>query len=209
MNRSTLFFGLFSVAFGATAAVPPPKEAFDAVGWPASLKEAPSESLTLGTFVIQFEKTTLAQVMSEASIGTIAHQGDAGGSEYWLCYSQPSAGVRIWIISNSEMGGNEHAVTGVVAEQLKTVRSSKDCPALPVQLQPPSLANQLWLGTMDLEIQSVLGMPSHQAGAWRTFDFQGTKKGKCEGGYDVYNWLWTRSDKGRVNRIEAGQITSC
>ena len=94
------------------------------------------------------------------------------------------------------MGGDEHAVTGVVAEQLKTVRSSKDCPALPVQLQPPSLANQLWLGTMDLEIQSVLGMPSHQAGAWRTFDVHGRKQGKCEGGYDIYNWLWTRSNCG-------------
>jgi len=209
MNRSSLFFGSFSIVFSATAAVPPPEGAFDAIEWPASLQEAPSKSATLGAFVIQFENTTLAQVLSEASIGTIAHQGDAGDSVYWLCYTQPGAGVRIWIISNGEMGGDRHSVTGVAAEQFKTAQPSTDCPALPVQLRPVSLANRLWLGSTDVEIQRVLGTPSHQAGAWRTFDFQGKRQGKCEGGYDVYNWLWTRSDKGRVNRIDAGQITSC
>lgn len=209
MKRSLLFFGFFGIAFSATAAVPPPEGAFDAIVWPASLKAAPSESATLGEFVIQFEKTTLAQVMSEASIGIIAHRGDAGGSVYWLCYSQPNVGVRIWVISSGEMGGDRHSVTRVVAEQFKTAQPSTDCPELPVQLQPLSLANHLWLGSMDVDIQRVLGMPSHQDGAWRTFDFQGKTKGKCEGGYDVYNWLWTRSDKGRVNRIDAGKITSC
>lgn len=209
MKRTTLFFGSFSIVFSATAAVPPPEGAFDATEWPASLKEAASKSATLGAFVIQFEKTTLAQVMSEASIGTIAQRGDAGGSVYWLCYSQPDAGVRIWIISSGEMGGDNHSVTGVVAEQLNAAQASTDCPALPVQLRPVSFANHLWLGSTDVEVQRVLGMPSHQDGPWRTFDFQGKTTGKCEGGYDVYNWLWTRSDEGRVNRIDAGQVTSC
>jgi hypothetical protein len=209
MKRSSLFFVSFSIAFSATAAVPPPEGAFDTIVWPASLKAAPSKSATLGAFVIQFEKTTLAQVVTEASIGTIAHRGDAGGSVYWLCYSQPSVGARIWIISNGEMGDDRHSVTGVVGEQLKTAQPSTDCPELPVQLRPVSFANHLWLGSTDVDIQRVLGVPSHQEGAWRTFDFQGKKKGKCEGGYDVYNWLWTRSDKGRVSRIDAGQVTSC
>jgi len=209
MIRSSLFFGSFSIAFIATAAVPPPRGAFDAVEWPASLKEAPSTSATFGAFVIQFENTTLAQVMNEASIGTIAHQGDAGDSVYWLCYTQPGVGVRIWIISNGEMGGDRHVVTSVVAEQLKTAQSSTNCPALPAQLRPVSLANHLWLGSTDVDIQRVFGMPSHQDGTWRTYDFQGKRQGKCEGGYDVYNWLWTRSDKGRVTRIDAGQVTSC
>lgn len=209
MNRSSLFFGSFSIACSATAAVPPPMGPFDVIEWPATLKEAPSQGATLGAFVIQFEKTTLAQVMSEASVGTLAHRGDAGASVYWLCFSQPSVGVRIWIISNAEMGGDSHYVTSVVAEKLKTARPSSDCPALPAQLHPVSFANHLWPGSTDIDIQRVLGMPSHQNGAWRTFDFQGRKQGKCEGGYDVYNWLWTRSDNGRINRIDAGQTTSC
>lgn len=37
--------------------------AFDVIEWPATLKEAPSQSATLGAFVIQFEKTTLAQTV--------------------------------------------------------------------------------------------------------------------------------------------------
>ncbi|MHC8345001.1 hypothetical protein [Pseudomonas sp. RT6P73] len=209
MKRASLFFGSFCIAFSATAAIPPPSGAFDAIQWPASLKKAPSKSATFGAFVIEFEKTTLAQVMSKASVGTIEHRGDAGDSVYWLCYSQPNAGARIWIISNGEMGGDSHAVTGVIAEQFKSARASIDCPALPVKLQPLSLANHLWLGSTDVAIQNMLGMPSHQAGAWRTFDFQGKEQCKCEGGYDVSNWLRTRSDKGRVNRIDAGQVTSC
>ncbi|WP_219097693.1 hypothetical protein [Pseudomonas sp. UMAB-40] len=209
MKRASLFFGAFSITFSAIAAVPPPSGAFDAIEWPASLRKAPSRSATFGELVIQFEKTTLAQVMSEASVGTIAHQGDAGDSVYWLCYSQPNAGALIWIISNGEMGGDNHAVTGVIAEQFKSARASIDCPALPVKLQPLSLAHDVWLGSTDVAIQQMLGMPSHQAGAWRAFDFQGRKQGECEGGYDVYNWLRTRSDKGRVNRIDAGQVTSC
>jgi hypothetical protein len=189
MKRTLLILGLLSITFCAEAAVPPPKvELSNEAAWAASMQGPPSAGLTLGAFTVQLEKTTLAQVMDMTAVGTIANQGDAGESTYWLCYTLPEANERVWITSGGEMGGPEHKITHIIAQKLKSAQPSADCPSLPTRLRPVSLSNHLWLGSTNADVQKAL---------------------KCEGGYDVTNWLWTKSTTDRVEMIDSGEITSC
>jgi hypothetical protein len=216
MNHSPLTAVLLAVAMtSAVAATPPPHgPVFDAMTWPATLKQASTKGVTLGELRVQFEETTLSQVERAASIGTVAHHGDAAESTYWICYtiSGPGEAERIWIISNGEMGGREggeHAVTGIAVVRLKHKQPRADCPLLPGNLQPVALDDRIWLGASSAEVKSAFGVPSHVAGAWWEFDYQSKVPGNCDGGYDLLNSLTIKLDEGHVNTIFADQVTSC
>jgi len=202
---------LWSAMGSVLAGTPPPKLPSDNVSWPASMKRPPTRGIVLGKLSVAFEKTALAEVLEAAPRGFIQHQGDAGDSIYWLCYTRAGANVayRLWIVSDGEMGGNKHAVTMVTAQRITDAEPTKDCPALPASLQPVSLDVPIWIGTTDREVERVLGPPSHRQGMWGRFDYQGKVPGPCQGGYDMYNWLWTRSEHARISGISAGQVTTC
>jgi hypothetical protein len=104
--------------------------------WRATTK--PSEGLTMGRLKIQFEKTTLPEVLSAIKLGSIQHQGDAGDSVNWLCYTALRHGynARIWIEASGEMGGPGEAVTDVAIQKITSGRPPPDCPVLPKQYEP-------------------------------------------------------------------------
>ena len=161
------------------------------------------------TFSISLRWIKNGQVLR---VGEIAHQGDAGESIYWLCYTNvnPIRVERIWIIAHGEMGGREHLVTNISAEYLPNGRATTDCPALPEKMKPLSLDSQLWLNASATDARTRLGASSYQKGPWQSFDYQGKMRGNCEGeGFDVMNWLLLRFEKGRVNSLNVGQVTSC
>ena len=70
--------------------------------WRALTKS--TEGLTMGSLKIQYEETTLPEVLKAIKSGSIQHQGDAGGSVYWLCYTVLKDGynARIWIEASAE-----------------------------------------------------------------------------------------------------------
>jgi hypothetical protein len=193
----------------AFADSPPPAAPFTSISWKAVSVEKPATELRLGAFAMHFEETTLATVHEAVGSGEIQHQGDAGESVYWLCYTIEGS-QRIWMMSHGEIGGPEHAVTSVTDQQIKGVKANKDCPSLPAKMQPVSLDTGFWLGTKDIEALKALGPASHAEGAWRSFDYQGKVPGSCEpSGFDLTNWLLYKIDNGRVTTIMASQITSC
>ena len=108
------------------------------------------------------------------------------------------------------MGGNT-VVDGISARSQEDAEPSASCPSLPKNLQPVSLDAPVWLGASDKNLQKALGPPSHEGNGWKEYDF--SKKvvdnGKCEGGYDLWNSLLTKSRDGKVIAIDAGQVTSC
>jgi hypothetical protein len=210
MKRTLLFFAV--ATFVSTVnAEPPPSLPFESMDWPASMKKEPTKGITLGTFRVTFETTTLSDVKKAASAGAIAHTGDAGGSIYWLCYTTPhrDAVDRVWIISHGEMGGPEGRVTAFAGSRIDHGKATADCPLLPVKMQPGSLDVNVWLGASDAELQRHLGPPSHNGGAWKAYNFQTKVPGDCEGGYDMLNWLFVKSARGQVTSIYAGEVTSC
>jgi hypothetical protein len=100
----TLLFALCNNALSESRNPPPIREHSDV---PATLKIDPVQKIRIGNFVAEFEKTTLAEIRNAHDSGSIEHSGDAGGGQYWLCYSKP--GQRIWFISPDEMGGPKHS----------------------------------------------------------------------------------------------------
>lgn len=195
----------------STAVAASPPQLLPETTWMPSLSKQPSRGAMLGKFRITFEKTTLSEVMLAVLGGTVLHEGDAGGSVYWLCYSIPGAGYidRIWIQSSGEMGGPDQAVTEITAERFHNSRQSADCPLLPVNMRSVAFDGQLWLGIRAKVVESLLGPPSLRRGPWRSFDFQGKVAGDCQGGFDLTSWLVTKAENDRVALIAAGQITSC
>ncbi len=202
------------VAFAVPAnAEPPPRLPFRSVDWAASMTKEPTKGVTLGDFRVDFEQTTLGDVRRVASVGTIAKKGDAGERALWLCYTVTGASTpaRIWIISDGEMGGDTHVITGVTVARSVRDGPGPDCPALPATMQPIHFDAPIWLNSADAQVETALGRPSHVQGGWRAYDFQAKVRGDghCADGYDLLNWLFTRSESGKVSSIYAGQVTSC
>jgi hypothetical protein len=211
-HPALLIGSLLSVSFTVFAQTPPPVAPLGAGNEAVTMTRPPSTGLRMGAFAVRFEKTTLGEVRRVASAGDIAQRGDAGERAYWLCYTNVGAtqDERIWLVADGEMGGAEHHVTDVSAELLPEGGATVDCPALPDKLKPVSLDNRLWLGASEAGATGRLGASSHPQGAWRSYGFRGKLPGKCAGGgFDLSAWLLLRFQNGRVNALQAGQVTSC
>lgn len=209
-----LSFFLAMLALPSFAETLPPEYPFHSINWKATMKAKPSNGMRMGSLYIQFEETTLGEIQRKIGVGQIAHQGDAGGSLYWLCYSTiVSGGVqRVWIGSHGEMGGPDHQVGGVDAVIVPKGEPTKDCPALPSGMQSVSLDHGMWLNTTEGDTRSWLGEPSYRKGHWQSFDYEGKvpNGGGCgPEGFDQSNRLLLQVDKGRVISLHAGQVTSC
>lgn len=210
--RALLLGILIGASLNAFAETPPPVAAFDAINWKATMKRNPSTGLQMGAFPVRFEKTSLDDVRRAASTGEIAHQGDAGKSAYWLCYTSlgGTQAERIWVVAGGEMGGPEHYITNISAELLPNGSATEDCPALPNNLKPLSLESHLWLGASESVATAKLGAPSYRKGGWQSYDFRGKVAGNCEGGgFDLSAWLLLHFQNGRVNSLQVGQLTTC
>jgi hypothetical protein len=208
--RALLLAILIGVSLNSFAETPPP--ARPSITWKASMKRQPSTILQMGALRVRFERTTLNDVRSAASVGEIAHQGEAGESIYWLCYTNLSATQveRIWIIADGEMGGPEHYVTSISAEILPDASVSGDCPELPNKLKPLSLDQHLWLGASESGATAKLGTPSYRKGTWKSYDFEGKVPGNCSGGHlDLLAWLFLHFENGHADSLQVGQVTSC
>lgn len=187
-----------------------PAHPFEALTWPATLAQKPNTGARLGGFQLEFEKTTLSEVLTQARVGSIHHAGDAGESAYWLCYTLGGASpARLWITTHGEMGGSERAITGITVTAIKSNRPTRACPAAPTHLQPVSLRVPVWVGSNEDSMKKALGTPSHRSGDCVSYDFAGKGPGNCLGGFDVSNSLVLKLRRGVVKVIHAHQVTSC
>src|SRR5713101_8114561 len=156
-----ILFGATAMGTSAQTLEPPPRP--EEIRGEGTLRVQPAVGIRMGQFFVRFERTTLADVLRATRIGAIGHHGDAAGSEYFLCYTHASyrRPFRVWIISNGEMGGSDHAVTEVVAHSVDADDTASDrCPSLPPRVQPMTLDRSIWLGTTSDELRQKLGPPS-------------------------------------------------
>jgi hypothetical protein len=185
-----------------------------------TLRIQPAVGLRMGQLFVRLETTRLSDVLKSAERGTIGHHGDAGRSEYFLCFTQISGprSSRVWLISHGEMGGSDHAVTEVFAQRIETSDAASDrCPPLPSRLQPIALDRGIWLGITRNELLTKLGQPSASRDDWLTFNFLGTVPGRYRPpgdsarkvvDWDITNILEARLKDGRINAILASRVTS-
>ena len=164
----TLLLMLLSVAPSAYSgdAASPPRFPFEVAPSPA-LKSSPVSSVALGSVTIYLGKTTLGEALDKIKVGEIGHEGDAGESVYWLCYSLagPEGPERIWLLSHGEMGGPEHVIYGIAA-RVSSASPLAGCPELPRALRPARLDDKSWLGTPVSAVLKKHGKPTKQQQLW-------------------------------------------
>jgi hypothetical protein len=189
--------------FGESSA---PPTARDTITVPATLNVDPVQEMRLGSFVVKFEKTTLTEIRDALGTGSIEHAGDAGESHYWLCYSLP--GQRVWLISHGEMGGSEHALTGVHAISMKsTPQVNASCPSIPNRFQSISFYFG-WIGTDQQSLVKSLGQPSGKEGGNFIFFFhRKIYKEKTVIG-DVIGYVEATIVDNKVTSLKASHVTS-
>jgi len=197
--------------FGATP--PPAGPPYTAITWPMSMRHAPSEGITLGSFRVIYAKTTLEGVAAAVGAGSISYAGDGADAISWLCYSvvTPHRHEQLWLMSSLEMDGHTNAISMVKASRQATSDLTEDCPRLPLSFVPVSLDTKIWLGSTTKTLMRDFGTPFHQAGPWLNYEFQ-TKvaaDGQCEGGYDRINSLDVKIRGGVVVTLSTDEVTSC
>jgi len=206
-GRKTLFLLLLLVAIPAndcSAQTPPPpvdENVFESV--PPTVAKRLATRFSLGAFPGRFEKTTLGAIREAVGVGTIQHQGDAGGSIYWLCYGR--AQHRLWVASSGEIGGPDHLVTEVVEEITeKGAETSTDCANIPKRFAPLVFDGKLHLGMSRLEVVTELGPPSKSEAAQMVYSHHG----KLADGFDETAWLILRFRDEKLVSMRGGKTTT-
>ncbi|CAN7260607.1 hypothetical protein LJR220_001155 [Bradyrhizobium sp. LjRoot220] len=206
-SRKTLFLLLLLFAIPAgdcSAQTPPPpvdEHAFERV--PPTAAKGLATRFSLGAFVGRFEETPLGAVREAVGEGTIQHQGDAGGSIYWLCYRR--AQHRLWVVSHGEMGGPDHLVTEIVEELTeKDTDTSTDCAIIPEKFAPLVFDGKLHLGMSRLEVVTALGPPSKSEAAQIVYYHEG----KLADGFDETAWLILRFREEKLVSMHGGKTTT-
>lgn len=81
---------LLTATYAYSADISPPPRFPLEVAPKATMKAAPVSLIKIGRISVIFDKTTLGEAIKEIGAGKIQHQGDAGESEYWICYARRS-----------------------------------------------------------------------------------------------------------------------
>jgi len=206
-GRKTLFLVLLLFAIPAadcSAQTPPPpldEHAFERVS-PTVVKRL-AMSFSLGAFAGRFEETPLGAVRAAVGDGTIQHQGDAGGSIYWLCYRR--AQHRLWVVSGGEIGGLDHLVTEIVEELTeKDAGASADCAIIPEKFAPVVFDGKLHLGMSRSEVVTALGPPSKSEAAQIVYSHEG----KLADGFDETAWLILGFREDKLVSMRGGKTTT-
>ncbi len=196
---------LFAIpADGCSAQTPPPpvdEHAFERV--PPTVVKRLARSFSLGAFAGRFEETPLGAVREAVGEGAIQHQGDAGGSIYWLCYRR--AQHRLWVVSSGEMGGPDHLVTEIVEELTENdTETSTDCAIIPEKFAPLVFDGKLHLGMSRSQVIAALGPPSKSEAAQMVYSHEG----KLADGFDETAWLILRFREDKLVSMRGGKTTT-
>jgi hypothetical protein len=187
----------------------PPAIGRDKIEAPATVRRDFLIEVRLGEQAVAFEKTPLARIQELMGGGDLAHAGDAGESQTWLCYSGREE--LVWFVSG-EMGGADHQLLSVVAERVKATDPRLDqCPPIPAGLQPITLDDVGWLGTTEVELRAKLGPPSDHGRGRLIFHHQGKQPRAVAQGtveFDVTAYMEAKMEDGKVVSIWASRVTS-
>ena len=202
----TLLFPLLALAVAddCSAQTPPPpldEHALERV--PPTVVKRLATRFSLGAFAGRFEETPLDAVRKAVGEGTIRHQGDAGGSIYWLCYRR--AQHRLWVVSAGGLGGPDHRVMEIVEELTeKDTETATDCAILPDKFAPLVFDGKLHLGMSRSAVITALGPPSKSEAAQMVY----SHVGKLAHGFEETAWLILRFRGEKLVSMRAGKTTT-
>jgi hypothetical protein len=191
---------LLVLAASTAAAAPPAFPFADGLAKP-TLQARPGTVLHLGSLAIEFEKTSMLEVLRSVGTGEIHSQGDAGDSLSWICYQVADAAAKdksaqlLWITSGALQGGQ--IADGVVAHSVPAAPSPGDCAPLPERFRPVRIDGGLWLGSSRAELDLALPQISAERSGWLEYIYSGK-----------YRDVFQQSDRGNVNTVEYEEVSS-
>lgn len=165
----------------------------------------------LGSMKVEFQKTTLQQVITAAAAGRIEHAGDAAGSTYWVCYvlREGAAHSTVWLLSG-EMGGLDHEVLEVLVTNASTGKDASDCPVLPAHMREVSLSGGLTLGMPSDRMSAQLDVVVGPVEKWYGYRYSiKIPSQHCGGEVDGGGAIAAQVKDGKVVALAATQGTSC
>jgi hypothetical protein len=177
--------------------------------FPSKSKRRPTNNIKLGSLVIAYEESGLANTARAIAVGKIQHQGDTGDSMYWLCFTlEGTKGLeRVWLLSQLDLSAG---ITGLRAVSLKDGGPTAGCPLMPANFRPVSLDGAVWLGSTEKAAVGALGTPSFSEGPWRWFAFEERDHSQCQPeGSLQFNWLLYKVEEGAIVAVLTGQSSSC
>lgn len=127
-------------------------------------------NINLGKFKLELEKATLPGMAKLSGNNHIERRGDAGGSEYWICFSD--AHQKIWMASG-ELGGSRHSINSIQISKKYPKEQLSSCPDLPSHMKPVSINGKTFLGLHKSRVLGYFGKPSTQIDGWWIYSYTG------------------------------------
>lgn len=224
---------IFCLAVGATAANAQEDALFpgpfpDTVVAKADQQRPPVLRFRLGPVQGLLEKTTLGQLQRRLGGRIVRNNGDGAEGEYHLCYFLAAGGTPqvLRFLSNAEMGGTTHVITGIETQTVTGKPAGCSNPAK--QVRAFSMDHGLRIGPAMAGTAKAFGKPSAATGtpirgAGALFYVYGkplTNADPVFGGTvdrdrangrlcDLSDLLRIQARRGRVYGFVASRVTSC
>ncbi|MBB4866729.1 hypothetical protein HNP46_005636 [Pseudomonas nitritireducens] len=198
---------LASLALAAADSEPP--EVLRLASAQFTVGEPVWHSLILGNAVSEAKLTSLQGARSILGAGEIRHDGVGDQRRYWLCYHLPHARQGLWLLSEAKRSDGSHHITRIALHSRPDQQPGANCPPLHEAQQWLTLDGYAWIGASSAEVQSVMGVATLPADGWWRFEHHRRLEGRCDRTRYRTNWLWLHFANGRVDGIDAGQISNC
>ena len=192
---------------------PPPRPEEEDVPLAEILQSPATSGVEIGSFSVKLQRTTLQDALMSFGVGQIRHEGDAGKSVYWICYLLKGSRTqsRLWLVSDGEMGGDTHVVTGIYAAYNQSdPGNAGECPELRVNSSAVHFDHGIWLEA-SAEKLAVLGHAPPQSAGWWRYSYQGTQKLRDRGrleSFDVTSQFDVQLRDGKVAAVWTSEILS-
>lgn len=166
-------------------------------------------SLIVGNLVTEAKLVTLEGARNNLGSGEWQHDMDGEDSRDWLCYWLPHARLGLWLVSDARKTDGSHRITRITLRNQPQPQTTSACAALRSPQLSLSLDGYDWIGASSAEVQAVMGVSTPPADGWWRFEHHRRIEGKCDRTRYRTNWLWLHFARGRVDEIDAGQISNC
>jgi hypothetical protein len=166
------------------------------------------DTLSFGPVAVAFETTRLADVRDRLGAGVIRHQGDAGSSVDWLCYTLMHDGraERLWLTSG-ELNRSAGIVDG--ASLLPAANADEAGTACPAIDAAASVDGKIHVGMAVSELIQVMGRPEAESDGWRVYAYDQPVKvaGRAEL-FDRQGRLYVHVQAGLVTGLHMSRTTT-
>lgn len=162
-------------------------------------------SIDVAGLQVVLEKTSLLDIQKKTG-GLIRHQGDAGGSLYFLCYNSKynTIPIQVWFFSG-ELGGEGHLIHGLYVQKgAYFTNLASSCTSIKENSISLKIDDEFWIDqNMDV-VNKKIGSHSSAEDGWNFY----THTSNEDNEYQKATILGLELHNQRVKSLYLGQTTT-